>query len=1408
MSAQAQLRVRRADDPGRAEIQGSAPIDDLFERAADGASRQDWKFTVDSLQRIIDDPQGALHSDDEIIYESARRLAYRRLGTLPEAALRTYHLVYDTSAQAQYDRALQAHDAVALRRVVDRYLLTPAGEQAATVLASWLIDGGLPSEALGVLETLQSLNPRSAALTLEVPARVALASAMLGRSELAGATIARLQAMPDLDPTWSERLSRIEDYIATDPVTGSGPTDQWTMMYGGPLRNGHMPGASPAFLEGLPWRYDLPLKLVAPWARLVDQHAIHPLLLTSQMLASDEALFVKAGDDVVALDLISLDERWRSNSPPRPPRPQPSIVINPGRALTASTDDRTLARVLSDQLGADISLAHGMIFNLEAVEVQTGRRRVVRGQLPAKGPTRLVARDQDSGRIRWTVGGIPDQSGSFAGAIFAAAPIESGDNLFVPYWVDKDIFAGLLDPSDGRMIARAHLCTLPSRPDTWHYPLLPAIDGTVAYMPTNGGLLLAVDTSAPVLKWAARYERGRYTEMQPDTLWAGIERQANNIRASVQWLPGPPVIAGGLVVLAPPDANHLVAFDRNSGKPAWVRARGAHRYVIASDARHLWLGGPHVSRIDAHTGDALWVTEVGPSTGRAVLSGDHIFVPTASALVALDGQNGDLLPSQEYPVDATPLGNVLCWGGAMFAIDSEQVRKFPDLEQSYAAAKTEYADHPTDAMVCLRLAWMELIREDPHRVLDVLAPWDPPRDDRLGAQMAHLKTTAYLTLAMQQPADRERLLRLALRIARTAQDRYDAGIALADAVAADGRLEQAYKDLFDLRRSLASGEMVEAGSGVQRSTRALLAKRLAALRTVMSSESSATLVKTLRPDVLDAGLENKRNTAARSALDDLVASDTLGGWPQRAALQLGRWDVLLRKFERAEYYLSKALHGESDLAVDALERLARMYLRLELFHLAEPTVNRLESLARRTRSTGKSDIESLREEAAAGKAKLRKKFRDTHDSGGAWKGMSLLSGNIVHFDHAGQGCHPEVAIMWENPNILAAYRTTDGSRLWDAPLRFLNADDPGTTTSSVSRVPCGARIDGQTLLVNTREGVHAVGLATGRRLWAERFDIPVQSAATDSRYFDARGGKVALRRNPHRVDMLRSVEPPVVRDGRTTMLWRARISQFSVSEVRFVGNRLVVASERHRAVAAFDVDTAELILQMAFDAPDKVERGFVTTADTVVGLSGKMLVGYSLGDGTERFRFDLTGRVDDPRSIFETSGLIVVGGAEGLTCVLDPVTGQVVVQVAVSGFAPAGVYGGRLEADTLFLWGRGTTNRNSDFHLAAFRSDNGAPKWINTQLGRPKLLGQPTLSYPGVIPLFYAGADDSRVLFLDKAVGEQSANQAVPLSLQNATARPLGDVQFWPGRMVLGTEQGVELVTLPYEGFEHGSGWE
>ncbi|MFQ5490525.1 MAG: hypothetical protein ACE5GE_07365, partial [Phycisphaerae bacterium] len=119
--------------PDGASIEESAPINNLIRRASEAIERRDWKFAIDSLQRIIEQPEGALLLRGPGLYESSRLLAERTLSELPVEGLAAYRILYDGQARRHFDQAVERHDLPALRSVTNRFLLTQVGDNAAAL---------------------------------------------------------------------------------------------------------------------------------------------------------------------------------------------------------------------------------------------------------------------------------------------------------------------------------------------------------------------------------------------------------------------------------------------------------------------------------------------------------------------------------------------------------------------------------------------------------------------------------------------------------------------------------------------------------------------------------------------------------------------------------------------------------------------------------------------------------------------------------------------------------------------------------------------------------------------------------------------------------------------------------------------------------------------------------------------------------------------------------------------------------------------------------------------------------------------------------------------------------------------------------------------------------------------------
>ena len=123
-------------------------------------------------------------------------------------------------------------------------------------------------------------------------------------------------------------------------------------------------------------------------------------------------------------------------------------------------------------------------------------------------------------------------------------------------------------------------------------------------------------------------------------MWLRVQPGAATRPQPDEWGCSPPVVSGGLVLLAPHDADYLYAFDRRDGKVRWRFKRGPHRYLVGAARRRVVLGGRRVTAVDLDTGEEAWSYHERRPSGRPAIAGDHIVVPTFEGLVTPDAGTG------------------------------------------------------------------------------------------------------------------------------------------------------------------------------------------------------------------------------------------------------------------------------------------------------------------------------------------------------------------------------------------------------------------------------------------------------------------------------------------------------------------------------------------------------------------------------------------------------------------------------------------------------------------------------------------------------------------------------------------------------------------------------------------------
>ena len=149
-------------------------------------------------------------------------------------------------------------------------------------------------------------------------------------------------------------------------------------------------------------------------------------------------------------------------------------------------------------------------------------------------------------------------------------------------------------------------------------------------------------------------------------------------RADSHWLPTPVIAVADCLLVAPPDANYLYCLDRATGEIRWHVERGGSTYILAATDRHVWLGGEQVQLINVETGEQIWCKPAAEPSGRGVVSGDRIYLPTRKGLEAMNAMTGESIEVQQ-PRDPPALGNLLAFDNALYSTDVSGTRELPDM---------------------------------------------------------------------------------------------------------------------------------------------------------------------------------------------------------------------------------------------------------------------------------------------------------------------------------------------------------------------------------------------------------------------------------------------------------------------------------------------------------------------------------------------------------------------------------------------------------------------------------------------------------------------------------------------------------------------------------------------------------
>lgn len=622
----------------------------------------------------------------------------------PEA-LATYRRIADAEAIGVLGGPVdEVRDDAKLAAVVDRYLLSSMGDEAAYALACHWIDQGRFAEAATLLQRLLRVYPDPSIDRREAAVRLALAH---GRS---GAAAKRDQALAELPKLGV--ADRVVDRIAEASRPRRGATasrGDWPMAGGRPDRLGVMPSLSARARE-MPQELWAPLwsyKAAPPIGKLVDRlrASIHrnytiatsqPAMLrrwerydwrpTFQLAAAgDKLCYVVAGE----LHCLNTQTGRRAWKPITLSRASMAELGGNNRFSYTSRQNQDadvpegIEEVFSfgDNVMTDLSIADGTVYYLEPAfgMGSDGRVRLVinNGRVSLRDlydANQLVAVDLSTGKVRWRAPvrskHDEDDGASTPRTRTVVAPVPVGDALLTVAEDDGDLVLASISPEDGRTIWRRFLCSAESSfAPSWSRVGL-AVDGQAAFIATNRGLVFAVDAGTGDIRWATRYDRKEVEQTRRgfnySADWAG-ETSWDNAHV----LP----VGGQLYVLAA-DAKNVLVIDRFSGQVA-SRLKGVAgidldkmEFLAGATRERIMLGGPEgLLAIEPGSSKLQWYAPMPERlVGRPAVAADLIYVPTQTGVVEIEAETGRRANVMAVGDQLDePVGNLFVADGHLFA---------------------------------------------------------------------------------------------------------------------------------------------------------------------------------------------------------------------------------------------------------------------------------------------------------------------------------------------------------------------------------------------------------------------------------------------------------------------------------------------------------------------------------------------------------------------------------------------------------------------------------------------------------------------------------------------------------------------------------------------------------------------
>ena len=698
---------------------------------------------------------------------SLKAEAQRLIGTMPQQGRDSYELQFGADARRLLDAAINRGEFAQLTDVSRKFFHTQAGYESTILLGRHHLDNGRPLAAALSLQRVWETAAVRHRYEPELSVTLALAWTFAGMTDHAEKVLGDLQRRsPDAKlRVGSETISLFEDPSGTGVAWLESKIDsqraaqwsnehRWVMYRGNPARNASSAGGTPVITGDNPlvncrWRTpianDRALESEIDKVRrqyLADGVAALPGM---HPLAVNDVVLMRTPRSVIAVDFMTGKRVWYFSKHMFSDLTE-GLMSGPGgmRVETPHNPDASGVhqRLWDDAPFGQMSSDGEYVFfvddlgsattqSLSRVIVIQGGRRILNPVWPKKHNQLVALELASEGKLKWMIdGGTGEGEPKLIGAFFLGPPLPLAGQLYSLAEINGEIQLLALEAKTGRLRWKQPLIHTEEAVGTIDTNTLrrmagasPSFADGVLVCPTTAGAVVAVDIATRSLLWGHQYKQSPSNPRRPG-IWQMGRYQILPGGPGSRWADACITIAGGRVLMTPPESSELYCLNLLDGKLLWKQERDEDLFVACVHGEKVVLAGKNIFRaFDLISGEPAWPGDVeipdhALPSGRGFYSDGHYFLPTTTAQLAkIDLEAGKVVETIDT---GSVLGNLICYKENMISQGVDYLTAYYQRESLVREVELRLAEDANDAQALAHQATLLLLDRKRHQALQLL----------------------------------------------------------------------------------------------------------------------------------------------------------------------------------------------------------------------------------------------------------------------------------------------------------------------------------------------------------------------------------------------------------------------------------------------------------------------------------------------------------------------------------------------------------------------------------------------------------------------------------------------------------------------------------------------------------------